>query len=137
MSRSDPHQAIYAQRAIFNVSPGDDVNGLAIDTQGADYCAFFVMTANTNTQVGDFTIQESADGSTGWVAVSADALSIDTDSDGTVAQISTPTRGHERYLRLAYAYNAGASAIAAIAVLSGLDRPVSEFIAAAANVKVL
>lgn len=124
----DLHNTIGADLALAPAVQSAAVQGPAIHLKGIKALAFVVNTGAI-VGAGDFgvTIQESADGSTGWA--NADAAVIDTDAPATLAASSTYRLGYlgfAAYVRLSLTKAGGTSiAAGASAVSLPLDRPAS------------
>lgn len=124
----DLYNSIGADLALAPAVQAAAVQGPAFHLKGVKALAFVVNTGAI-VGAGDFgvTIQESADGSTGWA--NADAAVIDTDAPATLAASSSYRLGYlgfAPYVRLSLTKAGGTSiAAGASAVSLPLDRPAS------------
>lgn len=124
----DIYNSIAADLALAPAVQSAAVQGPAIDTKGAKALAFVVNTGAI-VGAGDFgvTLQESADGSTGWA--NAVPIVIDSDAPATLAASASYRlgyRGFARFVRLSLTKAGGTSiAAGAVAVSLPLDRPAS------------
>lgn len=79
-------------------------NGSAVDTKGYDNGMVEVLAGVIDVSSGNetyvFTLEESDDGSTGWVAVSGISISITANSQEKEARITGLNVARKRYLRV-------------------------------------
>lgn len=81
-----------------------DANGSAVDTQGYGSAVLTVSAGDIDTASGDetyaFNVEESADGSTGWAAISGATVSVTADNDVKLIRLEGLNTGsRKRYLR--------------------------------------
>lgn len=81
-----------------------DANGSAIDTKGFGSAVLTVSAGDIDLTTGDetyaFNVEESADGSTGWAAISGTSVSVTADNDVKLIRLEGLNTGsRKRYLR--------------------------------------
>lgn len=79
-------------------------NGSAIDTKGFGSAALTISAGDIDLTTGDetyaFSVEESADGSTGWAAISGATASVTADNDVKLIRLEGLNTGsRKRYLR--------------------------------------
>lgn len=125
----DLHSNIGTVLALAPAVQTAAAQGPAIDLQGFEAVAFAVNTGAIAGS-GDFgvTLQESADGATGWANVAADQ--VQTNAPATLEATSTYRLGylgHERFVRLSLTRASGTSIAAGATAILGRahSRPVA------------
>ena len=107
-----------------------NANGSAVDTQGYGSAVLTVSAGDIDTASGDetyaFTVEESADGSTGWAAISGASVSVIADNDVKLIRLEGLNTGsRKRYLRAVLTVGGTTPSIPVSAVFA-LSRPYNE-----------